>query len=71
MKCSPVPKDCRKSWTLWVRDRPDYWQLHMATNDPARAIEECDHFYCLETLVLPPGQRPMMPKGQCLKGIEL
>ena len=70
MTWSRVPKHWRLCWTVWLRVRPDHWQVSFATNDPAKAVEVATDRVC-DTLVYPPGQKPIMPKGQCLKGIEL
>ena len=64
MTCSRLPKHWRASWTVWVRVRPDYWQCSFATNDPIRAEENAAD-RALDTLVMPPGESPLMPKSRC------
>lgn len=62
--CSRIPAHWRKSWTVWVRVTVRYWKCDFATNDPARAVEAaCDRGP--ESLVMPPGESPIMARGRC------
>lgn len=69
MTCGEIPRHWRKSWVVWERvsSNPGHWYCCFATNDPAKAVEvAADRApFVLDTLVMAPGERPVMPKGRC------
>lgn len=62
--CGRVPRHWAKSWTVWERPNPNYWQCVFASNDPAAAVENAA-WRTSENIVMAPGERPVMPKGRC------